>query len=202
MVSLREKRPVRLFDTSLNWIEILELTERVLDSDQGTTGIEVRLTEGLQHTRQGRMVTLSLRRDRRVADVMQNLTRMVRCSTERFTRGAKVDMGQTARRNPPLFLCQLRKPSRSKLTHIHAGIVEPMAQLTRHHTAHTMLAEPIDSKTLRIRVTAQMIYEGRARASTEIEKIFTTLHGRGSLKHSSRQGTQRADVLVLRDKIV
>ena len=51
MVSLREKRPVRLFDTSLNWIEILELTERVLDSDQGTTGIEVRVMEGLQYAR-------------------------------------------------------------------------------------------------------------------------------------------------------
>ena len=88
-----------------------------------------------------------------------------------------MNVGQTARSNPPLFLCQLLKLSWGKLAHVHVDIVKSMAQLTRHHTAHTMPTEPIDGKTLRMGITAQVVHERRARASTEIEKILTTLHG-------------------------
>ena len=42
-------------------------------------------------------------------------------------------MGQTARCNPPLFLCQLRKPSRSKFTHVHADIADLEPFLPRHY---------------------------------------------------------------------
>ena len=46
--------------------------------------------------------------------------------------------------------------------HVHADILESMAQLIRHHTAHALLAKPVDGKALRMRVTAKVVHERRA----------------------------------------